>query len=184
MKQNRTAIRHLSDADVKGLSRAKSIDEFPLEYLRPSHHPYCEIRAAKTGGNGMFATSLIRAGEKVLCADGEKFDRPIVHSFQIDRDLHTMGMGGMNHRCDAPTCGIDAQSGDLVALCDIPAGHELTFNYLTTEWEMATPFECCCGSANCFGYIGGFSRLTARLRRDLLSRLPVAAYIEQLAGLD
>ena len=97
MNQTPTTVRHLSDADVAKLSRAKSIDEFPLEYVRPSHHPYCEIREAETAGNGMFATSLFRAGEKVLCADGEKFDRPIVYSFQIDKELHTMGTGAMNH---------------------------------------------------------------------------------------
>lgn len=46
------------------------------------------------------------------------------------------------------------------ALRDIAAGNEITFNYLTTESEMAVPFNCSCGSTNCFGLIQGRSFLT------------------------
>jgi len=46
------------------------------------------------------------------------------------------------------------------ALRDIAPGEEVTFNYLTTESEMAAPFNCICGSANCFEFIQGRNFLT------------------------
>lgn len=34
-------------------------------------------------------------------------------------------------------------------------GDELTFFYPSTEWEMAQPFECNCGTATCKKWIAG-----------------------------
>ena len=34
-------------------------------------------------------------------------------------------------------------------------GDKLTFFYPSTEWTMAQPFECRCGSAGCLGVIRG-----------------------------
>jgi uncharacterized protein len=37
----------------------------------------------------------------------------------------------------------------LVALRDIKAGEELTFDYAMSDGSPYDEFECCCGSANC-----------------------------------
>jgi hypothetical protein len=58
----------------------------------------------------------------------------------------------------------------VVAVRDIPAGEELTFDYLTTEWEMATPFACRCGAADCRGLIQGFKHLSPEAQAHLISR--------------
>lgn len=39
-------------------------------------------------------------------------------------------------------------------------GDELTFFYPSTEWDMAQPFDCHCGSENCLGKVRGASELT------------------------
>ena len=43
----------------------------------------------------------------------------------------------------------------------------MTFNYNTTEWEMAEPFSCGCGSENCLGTIQGLKHLTISQRERL-----------------
>lgn len=57
----------------------------------------------------------------------------------------------------------------VCALRDIAPGEEITFNYLTTESGMAVPFNCICGSSNCFGFIQGRNFLT-RSQAERLAR--------------
>ncbi|KAJ3484156.1 hypothetical protein NLG97_g7125 [Lecanicillium saksenae] len=40
-------------------------------------------------------------------------------------------------------------------------GDELTFFYPSTEWEMAQPFQCLCGTPTCRGTIDGAKNMTA-----------------------
>jgi SET domain len=65
----------------------------------------------------------------------------------------------LNHNCE-PNGYIDLTAGTFRARRDIKPGEEITFNYLTTESEMAEPFDCCCGSTNCFRLIRGRNFLT------------------------
>jgi hypothetical protein len=60
----------------------------------------------------------------------------------------------MNHAC-VPNCEIDVVTMSLRALRDLREGEEMTFFYPSTEWEMASPFHCHCGSAHCLGVIQG-----------------------------
>lgn len=45
------------------------------------------------------------------------------------------------------------------ALVDISSGQELTFFYPSTEWSMASPFLCGCGSPCCLKSIAGASHM-------------------------
>ncbi|HEV7684421.1 MAG TPA: SET domain-containing protein [Pyrinomonadaceae bacterium] len=65
----------------------------------------------------------------------------------------------LNHCCE-PNGHMNTTERTFRALRDIAAGEEITFNYLTTESEMAVPFNCRCGSPNCFGLIQGRNFLT------------------------
>ncbi|MEK7598803.1 MAG: SET domain-containing protein-lysine N-methyltransferase [Patescibacteria group bacterium] len=68
----------------------------------------------------------------------------------------------INHSC-SPNVRADMIKRKFIAIKNIPRNTEITFNYLTTEYDMnkyGTDFECSCGSQNCFGYIGGFRFLT------------------------
>ncbi|MFO7711466.1 MAG: SET domain-containing protein-lysine N-methyltransferase [Candidatus Woesearchaeota archaeon] len=49
----------------------------------------------------------------------------------------------------------------------IRKGEELTFNYLTTEWDLAEKFNCDCGSNNCYEEIKGFKYLTLNQKKEL-----------------
>ncbi|MCA9002656.1 MAG: SET domain-containing protein-lysine N-methyltransferase [Planctomycetes bacterium] len=74
----------------------------------------------------------------------------------------------MNHSCDPNTRIADLQ---VIALRDIAAHEELTFDYNTTEWEMSESFACECG--HCDGQrIAGFANLTAEEQRARLHRIP------------
>lgn len=58
----------------------------------------------------------------------------------------------MNHSC-APTAFIDIARKSIVALKEIHPGDEITFNYLSTERQIVSPFDCECGANNCVGRV-------------------------------
>ncbi len=65
----------------------------------------------------------------------------------------------INHSC-SPTVFFDTSTFELIALQDLNEGDEFTFFYPSTEWEMAQPFVCNCGSINCLQLINGASHLS------------------------
>ena len=71
-----------------------------------------------------------------------------------------LGPGGPKLVIAKPNGYMNTTERTFRALRDIAAGEEISFNYLTTESEMAEPFHCRCGSANCFGFIQGRNFLT------------------------
>jgi hypothetical protein len=72
----------------------------------------------------------------------------------------------LNHACE-PNAAFRGLT--LVATRAIRQGEEITFHYATTEYDMAEPFRCRCGSPLCLGEIRGFRHLPPaaleRLRR-------------------
>ena len=52
----------------------------------------------------------------------------------------------------------------MLAERDIAAGEAITFNYNTTEYELAEPFRCHCDSALCVGLVRGARYLTPNQR--------------------
>ena len=70
---------------------------------------------------------------------------PTRTSIQISENIHAEDDIGkyINHACD-PTCEIQGHS--VVALRNLSAGEEVTFDYSKNETYMANPFICkCCG---------------------------------------
>jgi hypothetical protein len=83
------------------------------------------------------------------------------HSFQKDWDLHVdLDEPGrlMNHSCDPNTGVVDNEFGgyDFVALREIRADEELTWDYETTEYESIAVGRCLCGAAACRGRTAGY----------------------------
>ena len=78
------------------------------------------------------------------------------YTVQIDRDRHTeVGkLSALNHSCD-PNVILDTEHLLMIACRDIEKGEELSFFYPATEWEMAAPFICLCGAANCIHVVAG-----------------------------
>jgi hypothetical protein len=83
-------------------------------------------------------------------------DKPNRFTVQISRDKHThVGkLAALNHSCD-PNVILDTDKMVMVASQDIEKGAELSFFYPSTEWEMAAPFICLCGAANCIHVVAG-----------------------------
>jgi len=123
-------------------------------------------------GTGVRATRDIPAQTRILRFTGTWVAAPDRHSLQVARDRHLRADGQewayLNHSC-APNCRIEFSDWTLVADRQIRAGEDLTFDYLTTEWDMAEPFQCRCGAAGCRGRVGGLKHLPpaeqASLRR-------------------
>ncbi len=64
-----------------------------------------------------------------------------------------------NHSCD-PNVFFDTANMQLTCLQPLRPGDEMRFFYPSTEWDMAQPFVCNCGSSNCLQLINGAAGLS------------------------
>ena len=80
----------------------------------------------------------------------------------------------INHNC-APNIFFNTASMELVCLQPMQPGDEFTFFYPSTEWEMAQPFVCNCGSTSCLQLINGASHLSV----ETLSKYKLTDFIRQ-----
>lgn len=124
-------------------------------------------------GRGLRATRPIPAETPILRICGTPVAAPDRYSIQADEGRHLLPdgrvWGFLNHSC-APNCRIAFGDWTVVAVQGIAVGEELTFDYLTTEWEMATPFQCRCGAVDCRGLVRGFRHLSPEAQAHLVSR--------------
>jgi hypothetical protein len=80
---------------------------------------------------------------------------------QISKDQHVLvdsTLAKLNHACD-PNVLVITRRRLVIALRAILPGEELTYFYPSTEWDMAEPFLCLCGSPQCLGWIRGARHL-------------------------
>lgn len=132
------------------------------------------------GQRGVVASEPIPTGEVVLLVNGMTTDRPSRYSIQVGEHEHVdlppdvdparsavdHPWQFLNHSC-APNARLVGRT--VVAARPIGAGDEVTFDYNTTEYDMASPFECRCGAKGCNGRrIAGYRHLAPDLRRALL----------------
>ena len=97
--------------------------------------------------HGVFMSADCKVGSSVReLSSREALNEPTRTSIEIHSNLHVEDYFGryMNHDCN-PTCEI--QGYKVVALKNMLAGDEVTFNYEENETAIASPFVCrCCGS--------------------------------------
>ncbi|XP_029808482.1 histone-lysine N-methyltransferase NSD2 [Suricata suricatta] len=154
---------------------------------------YPETKVVKTAGKGwgLVAKRDIRKGEFVNEYVGELIDEEecmarikhahendITHFYMltIDKDrIIDAGPKGnysrfMNHSCQ-PNCETlkwtvngDTRVG-LFAVCDIPAGTELTFNY-NLDCLGNEKTVCRCGASNCSGFLGDRPKASTSLSSE------------------
>ncbi|RGP72711.1 histone-lysine n-methyltransferase ash1 [Fusarium longipes] len=88
---------------------------------------------------------------------------PTYATVQTGRDTHlnlNSDLLYINHSCE-PTLLFDVGNLNiLVGPKGLKAGDELTFFYPSTEWHMAQPFDCLCGTHSCRGRISGAQDMT------------------------
>jgi SET domain-containing protein len=126
------------------------------------------FKSSRIHGTGGFARIEIRPGTSVIeyvgeriskCESLKRCERNNEYIFALD-DKHDLDGNVswnparfLNHSC-APNC--EAQLEDdhiwIVALRDVGAGDELTFNY-GYDLEDYKEYPCRCGSPGCVGYI-------------------------------
>lgn len=82
-----------------------------------------------------------------------------------------------NHSCD-PSLEFDMarQEVRVVPGRDLKKGDDLTFFYPSTEWDMAQPFACNCGSQACVGTVRG----ARYLESSILQRYWLNEHIKDL----
>ena len=127
-----------------------------------------ETRTSRIHGTGVFARANIAAETRVIEYLGERVSKAeslrrrqagnffvfiVTDEFDIDGVVDWNPARFINHSC-APNC--EARQEDehiwIIALRDIPAGEELTFNY-GYDLQDHEDHPCACGAANCIGYM-------------------------------
>ncbi|CAP70704.1 uncharacterized protein PODANS_3_7680 [Podospora anserina S mat+] len=86
----------------------------------------------------------------------------------------------INHSCD-PSLIFDTTN--LVVMAGpkgLKVGEELTFFYPSTEYAMAQPFDCFCGSSSCKGRISG----ARDMKPEQLEGMFLNAHIRELLGMN
>ena len=126
-------------------------------------------------GRSIISARRIARHEVIFLLTGQLVDAPNKHTIQITEENHLDPLGAdwrlINHSC-MPNLRADIEHRRMIALIDIDVGRELTFNYLSTEWSLSSPFVCVCGAPGCPGEIRGYRFLDFSQRsaiRHLLS---------------
>jgi SET domain-containing protein len=129
----------------------------------------------------VIATKKILKGEFILKLQGTISASPNKYSIQIGEQEHLLAFSDnpqdelsafrfINHNC-SPNSYFDIPNRSLIALKNIDINEEVIYHYCTTEFEMASPFQCLCGDANCLLKIKGFRFLPDENKKELFSQL-------------
>jgi uncharacterized protein len=106
------------------------------------------------------ATVVEYSGERITkaesvrrCEQGNSFIFALDDEFDLDGSVASNPARFLNHSC-APNCAAERRDGRIwiVALRDLKAGEEITFNYGYTLDEYRE-HPCHCGAATCAGYM-------------------------------
>jgi hypothetical protein len=148
----------------------------PTQDLHPLH-PALGVAMAQ-GHHHVVALEPVAAGRELLQIQGVLTETPHRCSVQVAARLHLSPPADLrpdsqpdlylwrylNHACQ-PNAAVVGRG--LIALRDIAAGEEVTFDYNRNEYEIAEPFACHCGA--CGGRtIRGFKHLSAEEQARLL----------------
>ncbi|HLG39474.1 MAG TPA: SET domain-containing protein-lysine N-methyltransferase [Chitinophagaceae bacterium] len=152
----------------------------PQQYRFISDHVFAVVwQNLVNNQKSSFAQQAYMPGDIITPFSGkEVFSKPTYLTLQVDVDRHIMmhpeHLQYINHSCD-PNVFFDTYSMQVIALRRIEEGDELSFFYPSTEWDMAQPFKCFCGSHRCLGEIKG----AAHINPDVLSNYRLTRFIQQ-----
>ena len=134
-------------------------------------------------GRHLVAIRPIAKGARLFAIIGREIAQPTRYSLQVGAALHLdqdcardenelvrrYFWRYLDHHCE-PTTVI--RNREVIALRRIAEGEGVTFDYNTTEYDMAEPFHCHCGSVHCVGVVRGARHLTAAQRARVARWLP------------
>ena len=132
-----------------------------------------EFRQSSGKGKGVFATKSFAVGDLVvLGVIQEVLSANTTHATQIGESEYVLLgelMSLVNHSC-GPNCGIrvnETGAHDLIALCDISAHEEITYDYAMSNYGVNFfSRQCMCGSKKCRGEITGWKDLSEEIRKE------------------
>ena len=149
-------------------------------YLTISDHHFAVVRQNTSNNQkAFFAQRSYQPGDVITTfSAGAVVSSPSYLTVQIGVDQHILlepeHLQYINHSCD-PNVFFDTYSYEIIALRPIETGDEMTFFYPSTEWSMAQPFQCLCGSHRCLGDIKG----AAHLSQEILNQYKLTRFIQQ-----
>lgn len=91
--------------------------------------------------------------------DYQLMPHPTYQTVQLDTENHIEELNVLallTHSCE-PNVIVDITLRECRAIRDIEAGEALSSFYPSTEWNMARPFQCQCGSPRCIKFVAGAS---------------------------
>ncbi len=129
----------------------------------------CQVReTGDRGGHTVIARETIAKGELIVVWSGKLVQGcdlealPATvrrYSLQVEEDHYLVSLSDcepadyVNHSCN-PNAGLSGQIG-LVAMRDIAAGEEVTYDYAMSDGSPYDEFACGCGSHECRGRVSG-----------------------------
>jgi SET domain-containing protein len=141
------------------------------------------IRHSKIDSEGCYATAPIKkdaviveyTGPRITIKEADALydDHPRTYLFGLSDGKHVIDGEGVaafiNHSCN-PNCEADEKQGRvwIIAIRDIEAGEELTYDYNLYDGDLDDPSPCSCGAPNCRGSMYSekeLARRTQALRR-------------------
>jgi uncharacterized protein len=124
------------------------------------------VKSSSLHGAGVYSTTAIRKGTRIIeytgprltkeQSDGLYADNEVTYLFTMDDPnvvIDGFGMAAfINHSCD-PNCESDQFGNEIwiVAMRDIAAGEELTYDYCLWDGEPGDEAPCYCSAKNCRG---------------------------------
>ncbi|KAF3932519.1 hypothetical protein ABW20_dc0100951 [Dactylellina cionopaga] len=147
-----------------------TIEQKP-SWKQPSHPAYITVKTYKQGSFSKYATASNPIPKNTIIADfsaATPTTDKAYSSVQVSETEHIELNSDLlysNHSCQ-PNVIFDTDRGVIEAVRDIQESEPITFNYLTTEWDMAQAFTCECGSKQCLGEIQGAKYIPAKALED------------------
>jgi len=156
----------------------------------PSHIKLTNI---PNKGKGLVSKKNLKKGVIVLKFDNGITIRPnstaSITALQIDEDTFLDSepkqiRDFLNHSCD-PNVRIDFDKMGCISIREIKKGDEITFSYVSTEYDLAIKnesFQCFCGAKNCIRMVKGFKHLKKEEKlkfKPLLSPYILRKYYKQ-----
>ena len=142
------------------------------------------IKGNSIAGYGIYATQYIQPKELIFNGEGlsqrlitrrfveenwndtekeifRRYAYPVSNEVFLLWDNDPSAWAPQNHSCQ-PNTSYDGLN--VIAICPISPGQELTLDYSSFLDERMEPFQCCCGATNCRGLVKGLAgnSVTAR----------------------
>jgi len=139
-----------------------------------------EVRqASESGAKLLFAKQAFQPGDVIAKFYPEAILSTATYlTIQLDEKEHISILPEYlrytNHSCD-PNIFFNTATLEVTCLRPVKPGEEMNFFYPSSEWDMAQPFECCCGTKECLGTIQG----AAHLSDEILSKYTLTEFIQQ-----